>query len=65
MEKVTMFFKEAYDELLNKVTWPTWAELQQSSMIVLAAAIVISLLVVGMDLISKYSIQEGIYKLIR
>lgn len=65
MEKVKLFFKEAYDELLNKVTWPTWPELQQSAMIVLVAAIVISFLVVGMDLISKYSIQQGIYKLIR
>ncbi|MBL7799676.1 MAG: preprotein translocase subunit SecE [Chitinophagales bacterium] len=65
MEKVKLFFKEAYDELLNKVTWPTWPELQQSAMIVLVAAIVISFLVVGMDLVSKYSIQEGIYKLIR
>ena len=65
MEKVKLFFKEAYDELLNKVTWPTWPELQQSAMIVLVAAIVISFLVVGMDLVSKYAIQEGIYKLIR
>jgi preprotein translocase subunit SecE len=65
MEKVKLFFKEAYDELLNKVTWPTWPELQQSAMIVLVAAIVISFLVVGMDLVSKYSIQQGIYKLIR
>ena len=65
MEKVKLFFKDAYDELLNKVTWPTWPELQQSAMIVLVAAIVISFLVVGMDLVSKYSIQEGIYKLIR
>ncbi|MBP6515903.1 MAG: preprotein translocase subunit SecE [Chitinophagales bacterium] len=65
MEKVKLFFIEAYDELLNKVTWPTWPELQQSAMIVLVAAIVISFLVVGMDLVSKYSIQEGIYKLIR
>ena len=65
MEKVKLFFKEAYDELLNKVTWPTWPELQQSAMIVLVAAIVISFFVVGMDLVSKYSIQEGIDKLIR
>lgn len=65
MEKIKLFFIEAYDELLNKVTWPTWPELQQSAMIVLVAAIVISFLVVGMDLVSKYSIQEGIYKLIR
>lgn len=64
MEKVKLFFTEAYDELLNKVTWPTWPELQQSAMIVLVAAFIISFLVVLMDLAGKYAIQGGIYKLI-
>jgi len=65
MEKVKIFFKEAYDELLYKVTWPTWAELQQTAMIVLVASLIISLIIVGMDLASKYAIQEGLYKFIR
>jgi len=65
MEKVNIFFKEAYDELLNKVTWPTWPQLQQSAMIVLIAALIISFIIVGMDLASKYAIQEGLYKFIR
>lgn len=65
MEKVTTYFKEAYDELLNKVTWPTWRELQQSALIVLAASVIISLLVVGMDLASRYTIQDVLYKFIR
>lgn len=59
-----MYFVEAYDELLHKVTWPTWSELQQSALVVLIAAVIISLFIVGMDLASKYSIQEGLYKLI-
>ena len=62
MEKVRLYFVEAYDELMHKVTWPTWAELQQSALVVLIAAIIMSLLIVGMDLASKYSIQEGLYK---
>lgn len=65
MEKVTTYFKEAYDELLNKVTWPTWRELQQSALIVLVASVIISLLVVGMDLASRYTIQDVLYKFIR
>jgi preprotein translocase subunit SecE len=65
MEKVKIYFKEAYDELLNKVTWPTWPELQQTAMIVLVASLIISLVIVGMDLASKYAIQEGLYKFIR
>ena len=49
MEKVKLFFKEAYDELLNKVTWPTWVELQNSAVLVLIASIIISLVILAMD----------------
>ena len=65
MEKVVNYFKEAYDELLNKVTWPTWAQLQTNAMIVLLAAFIISFLVFGMDYASKTAIQNGLYKIIR
>ena len=63
MNSITTYFREAYDELMNKVTWPSWAELQESSVIVLVTAILISLLVVGMDIAFKYG-TSGIYKLI-
>lgn len=43
MDKITTYFQEAYDELVNKVTWPTWAELQESAVIVLVTAVLISL----------------------
>ena len=49
MHKITTYFRESYKELLEKVTWPTWAQLQQSTMIVLAATFVITLLVGVMD----------------
>lgn len=57
MEKVRLYFVEAYDELVNKVTWPTWAELQESSVIVLVSAIIISLIVVLMDIVFKEGTQ--------
>jgi len=31
MNKITTYFKESYNELLEKVTWPTWNQLQQST----------------------------------
>lgn len=49
MEKLNTFFKETYQELVNKVTWPTWEELQSSAMVVAVAAIIIALVVFGMD----------------
>jgi len=49
MNKITTYFKESYKELAEKVTWPTWPQLQQSTMIVLAATIVITFIVLAMD----------------
>lgn len=49
MIKIANYFKDSYKELTEKVTWPTWPQLQQSTMIVLAATIVITFVVLGMD----------------
>ena len=53
MNKVTAYFSESYKELVEKVTWPTWQQLQQSTVIVLVATLLITLLVFGMDLVCK------------
>lgn len=53
MTKVSNYFRDSYKELLEKVTWPTWTQLQQSTMIVLAATLVITLIVGVMDFLSK------------
>ncbi|MEI9908836.1 MAG: preprotein translocase subunit SecE [Bacteroidota bacterium] len=45
MNKIATYFKDSYKELTEKVTWPNWAQLQQSTMIVLAATLVITALV--------------------
>ena len=49
MNKITTYFKESYKELTEKVSWPTWTQLQQSTMIVLVATLVITALVSLMD----------------
>ena len=49
MANVSEYIKESYVELTQKVTWPTWRELQSSAILVLVATIIISLLVAGMD----------------
>jgi preprotein translocase subunit SecE len=49
MNKVSNYFKESYHELLEKVTWPTWSQLQQSTVIVLVATLLITALVWLMD----------------
>jgi len=51
MNKIGTYFRESFKELTEKVTWPTWSQLQQSTMIVLAATIVITFIVLGMDFV--------------
>ena len=63
MNKIALYFEEAYDELMHKVTWPTWTELQSSSVVVLVTAVIISLIVLGIDISFKYATTE-LYKLI-
>ena len=49
MNKITTYFRESYKELVEKVTWPTWPQLQQATVIVLVATILITLIVGVMD----------------
>jgi preprotein translocase subunit SecE len=43
------YVKESYDELMHKVSWPTWSELQNSAVVVSVASLIIALVVFIMD----------------
>jgi len=62
MNKITTYFRESYRELLEKVTWPSWPQLQQSTVIVLVATLLITVIVWIMDFASS-SILHFIYSL--
>ncbi|MDP6909306.1 MAG: preprotein translocase subunit SecE [Flavobacteriales bacterium] len=49
MSKVVTYIEESYNELVNKVTWPTWADLQNSTWIVSTASVIIALMIFVMD----------------
>jgi preprotein translocase subunit SecE len=53
MEKVKLYILESYNELMNKVTWPTWGNLQSTTTVVVIASVIISLLIFLMDVISN------------
>jgi len=61
--KLGTYVQDAYDELLHKVSWPTWDELQQTTFIVLVALALVTLVVFGMDLVSE-NVLTFIYKLL-
>jgi preprotein translocase subunit SecE len=58
MAAVTEYIKESYIELTQKVTWPTWRELYNSAIVVLIAAIIIALLIFGMDRIIQFVLDK-------
>lgn len=64
MNKVSAYFRDSYRELLEKVTWPTWMQLQQSTIIVLVATVIITILVGVMDF-SSNQLLKLIYSLFK
>jgi preprotein translocase subunit SecE len=57
MAKVVQFVKESYEEMVQKVTWPTWSQLQSSASLVLVASLIISIVIFGMDQGSKLILE--------
>jgi len=57
------YVQDSYKELVEKVTWPTWKELQNSAIVVLIATIVIALIVLAMDKAFQFSMNDIIYQL--
>lgn len=47
--KVINYIEESYDELVHKVSWPTWSELQGSAIVVSVASLIIAIIVFAMD----------------
>jgi len=47
--KIKGYFQESYTELMHKVTWPTWAELQNSAVLVMVATLILAVIIAGMD----------------
>ncbi|MQY79554.1 MAG: preprotein translocase subunit SecE [Bacteroidetes bacterium] len=47
--KIKSYFQDAYNELMHKVSWPTWKELQSSAIVVMVASVIIALVIFAMD----------------
>jgi preprotein translocase subunit SecE len=48
-ERIGNYVRETRDELVNKVSWPSWNELTESTTIVLVASILFALVIWLMD----------------
>jgi preprotein translocase subunit SecE len=47
--KIGKYFKETFDELIHKVSWPSAKDLQNSVVVVSIASLIIALIVFLMD----------------
>ena len=61
--KIKGYFQESFTELVHKVTWPTWSELQNSATLVMVATLIIALVVAAMDFTFS-RVMEMIYSLL-
>jgi len=57
MAAIVEYVKESYIELTQKVTWPTWRELQSSAVLVVVAALIIAVVIFGMDYVISYLLR--------
>lgn len=62
MNKIKTYISETSNELLHKVSWPSWSELQSSAIVVMIASIIISLIVFVMDFTFNNG-MEAVYNL--
>ncbi len=62
MSSLKSYIVESYDELKNKVTWPSWSELQSSAIIVLISTLIIALVIYLMDL-GGSNLLKQLYKI--
>ena len=61
--KIVNYSKEAYAELVEKVSWPSWSELQSSAIVVMVASLIFALVILTMDLAFE-NLMSHTYKLL-
>jgi preprotein translocase subunit SecE len=57
MKKIKTYLKEAYNELVHKVTWPSVVQLQSSAIVVMVGSVILALIVLVMDLAFRNGMQ--------
>ncbi len=55
------YIKDSYKELVEKVSWPSFSQLQSSTIVVMVASVIFALIVLVMD-IAFENLMSGIYR---
>jgi len=48
-KKIKDSWNSSYDELVHKVSWPTWSELLESTWVTIIATIIFAIVILVMD----------------
>ena len=62
MRRFINFCKESFEELTKKTTWPNWAKLQSSALLVILATVILAAILWVVDFAFQ-SLMTGIYTL--
>jgi preprotein translocase subunit SecE len=62
LASIKTYLAETYHEMVHKVSWPTWKELQSSAILVLVASVIIALIVFLMDYVMGINGQDSIWQ---
>lgn len=63
MNKIKLYLQESYIELVKKVSWPSWFQLQSSAIVVMIASLIFAVVIFTMDF-SFRNIMTFIYKML-
>jgi len=56
-KRVANYTKEAYNELVHKVSWPTRQELASSTIIVMTASLIMAVVIFGIDFVFESMVK--------
>lgn len=62
MDKLGLYLRESYNELVHNVTWPSYSTLQTNTILVLVGSAIFAFLILAMDVVWK-NLVEFIYGL--
>ncbi len=63
MKRFVNYVKKAYEELVHKVSWPSFKELQGSTVLVMVASLIFAVVVLVMDLAFE-NLMKTVYRLL-
>lgn len=58
MDKIGLYLRESYNELVHNVTWPSFNTLQTNTILVLVGSAIFALLVFGMDAAWQFVVDK-------